>query len=99
MANSYIPLPARLRKNGNDYAIVKRNEIVAIYAQWSQNTFSAYEVFKIKKIPDKYINGKLIKAHEKFPANEDGGYTLWTCKKLEKAKEKYLEITERAKKS
>lgn len=79
--------------------MVKRTEDVAIYAQYSEDEIIAYEVFIIKKQAgsEKMIQGRKVKftAGEKFPCNEDFGYTAYTCRTLEKAEKRMIDFTMR----
>ncbi len=91
MTTSYIPLPQKLRKNGYSYTLYLRTDFEAIYAQWYGNELISYEVFKIKRIPDKTVKGKLIKAHKKFLKEKDFGYTAWNYTNIDGANKKYNE--------
>jgi len=87
-----IPLPQKIRKNGYDYTQVLRGGKSCIYAQWSGEIIMAYEVMKIRVKPGRWIKGTWIEEREKFPADEDFGYTAWSYPTWERAKEKYDEL-------
>lgn len=86
------PLPQKLDYHGFSYTLICRTDKVAIYEQRVTEKIRYYEVFEIKKIPDKYIMGKLVPAHEKWPRDEDFGYSAWTYYSLDKAIEKLLDL-------
>ena len=92
MIDFYTPLPLKLRFNGFDYTQVYRTDCEAIYEQRVSESCTAYEVFIIKKIPEKIIKGKIIMAHERFPRNEDFGKSAWTYPNLTRAMNKLLEL-------
>jgi hypothetical protein len=86
-----------IRKNGFTYEMVKRTDDVAIYAQYIEDEIIAYEVFIIEKVKEstKTIQGRQVtfRGGEKFPGNEDFGYTAYTCRTLEKAEKRMIEFT------
>jgi len=88
-----IPLPQKTRKNGFNYIQVLRGDKSAVYSQWFGETLIAYEVMKIKIQPRRCIKGTWLEAREKFPHNEAFGYWAWTYRSLEKAMEKYKELS------
>lgn len=85
-------LPHKLRKNGYDYTIVCRGKKSVIYRQGMGENLIAFEVFLIHIRPEKNIKGKILPVKEKFPSNEDFGYSSWTYWTLEQAMEKFNEI-------
>jgi len=82
-------LPINLRKNGFDYTQVSRGERSFVYAQHGTPSVTYYEVFLLKISREKCINGKIIEARERFPSNEDFGYSAWTYRSLVRAREKF----------
>ena len=72
-----------IKKNGFTYKLHKREDDLAIYEQWDLDNpdepiLIAYEVFIVKITKDFEIKGKQITGGERFPRNEDFGYTAWT---------------------
>ena len=72
-----------IKKNGFTYKLHKREDDLAIYEQWDYDNpdkpiLIAYEVFIVKITKDFEIKGKQITGGERFPRNEDFGYTAWT---------------------
>lgn len=72
-----------IKKNGFTYKLHKREGNVAIYEQWDYDDreepmLVAYEVFIVKIAPDSEIKGRKIEGGERFPKNEDFGYSAWT---------------------
>ena len=86
------PLPQKLRKTGFDYAQIARGKRSAIYKQIVDEKTIAYEVFIIRIVPERCINGNWIGEHEKFPSNEAFGHSAWTCRSLDGAMERYNKI-------
>ena len=86
-------LPQTFRKNGYDYTLVKRDDLVAMYEQHISDTVSRFEVFKIKIAPDTYIHDNFIPSHECIPSNEQFGITAWSCWDREQAEIKFSEIS------
>ncbi len=84
-----IPLPQKLRKNGFVYNLVLRGRRTCIYSQWSANNLISFEVFKIKTRPLRKVKGIWLEARERFPRDEDFGYSAWTIKDWGKAKRKF----------
>jgi len=82
-------LPANLRKNGFDYTQVSRGERSCLYAQHVTPSVTYFEVFLIKISREICINGKIIQARERFPSNEDFGYSAWTYRNLARARGKF----------
>jgi hypothetical protein len=94
----YKPLPLKLTLNGFWYTQLFRTDYEAIYVQKINENVVFYEVFIIKRIPEKIIMGKVIAPHEKFPKNEDFGYSAWTIAKLDSAVNKFFELYNKRKK-
>lgn len=87
-----IPLPQIINKNGFKYNQVLRGKKTCIYAQWYENNIIGYEVFIIRLCPDRFVKGKFLVAREKFPRNEDFGYTAWSINTLERALKVFKEL-------
>jgi len=86
------PLSQVLRKNGFNYVLIKRGQRSCIYEQLVEGKTIAYEVFIIRTVPERCINGNWIGEHEKFPSNEAFGYSAWTCRSLDRAVERFNKI-------
>ena len=97
IALDYIPLPTILNKNTYTYVLYQKGIRATIYEQWSEDKLIAYEVFKKKVSREKVFKGFVFPAREKFPRNEDFGYSAWTYKNKYNALKKFNEI-ENAKK-
>lgn len=84
-----------LIKNKFVYKQVKRNKDTAIYSQHDTETSPvlSYEVFTIKKRPEVNIFGRYYPSQEVFPADNDFGRTAWSCRTLQRAEEKFKEIS------
>jgi len=91
------PLDHKLRKNGFDYILVRREENVAIYRQECAEDVNYYEAFIVKTRPEKVFKGVLREAHEVFPANEDFGKTAWACHSLEDTNRRFEGLRQREK--
>ncbi len=91
----------RTKKDVFEYRLVKRNDYVAMFAQWYMDCdvprIVAYEVFRIRKQKPglKKIGGATIqfRAKELFPRDEDFGYTAWAITDVKRADEKFEELT------
>lgn len=90
-----ISLPQNLRKNGFDYVLIKRGQKSCIYKQMVEGKTIAYEVFIIRIVPGRFINGNWIDEREKFPHNEAFGYTAWTCNTWERARIRFNNFEKR----
>lgn len=88
-----IALPLKKRFNGYNYTQRLRNGYAAIYEQTVASDCKYYEVFAIIRLPEKVIKGKLLPEREKWPKDEDFGYTAWTKRTLDEAIEKFAEIS------
>jgi hypothetical protein len=83
-------LQETLRKNAFDYRLIERTEVKAIYEQSDNGELIAYEIFKIKIVPECILGGNIIESHEKFPSDNDFGITAWTVgTNFESAMDKY----------
>ena len=91
-ALSYIPLPSFLNKNTYAYVLHQKGIRAMIYEQRLANKLIAYEVFKRRINPEKVFKGMVFPAKERFPSNEDFGYSAWTFKTKETALKKFNEI-------
>jgi len=84
-------LPLTFRKSGYDYNQVLRSENKALYTQSDGKHLIAYEVVKIRRVQDKYVEfwGKTIPAHEQYPGTGEWGLFGWTYKEYDNALKKY----------
>jgi len=93
----YEKLPEQIRKHGNDYKLVKRNDKAAMYAQYTnEGLHIGYEVFIVKVNPSfTFPNGTVNPAKEAFPYDEAFGNWAWCYmpKNEAEALERYDEIT------
>jgi hypothetical protein len=101
-------LAETIRRNKKDvfeYRLVKRNDDVAMFAQWyldcDEPRIVAYEVFFIRKQKPKTRtipgHGEVeYHAKELFPRDEDFGYSAWSITDVKRADEKFEELTRRA---
>lgn len=86
------------------YKLIKRNKFVAMYAQWYTDCdkphIVAYEVFKVKlqKEAVRKIGGTMVKfaAKEKFPTDEDFGFSAWSIVDVKRADARFSELTRKA---
>jgi len=89
-------LPQKLRYNRFNYTLVLRGQRSCIYEQEVTPDLKYYEVFRIKIRKEKTIKikgiEKKIEAGEKWPRDEDFGVWAWTCRTLERAKERFNEL-------
>lgn len=90
------PMPLAFVKNTFAYEQVLRNGQFAIYKQRLNATADkpvrgclAYEVIRIKQVPEGEMFGKVVEAHEAGPSNEQFGTDGWTYPDLERAKAKF----------
>lgn len=90
------PLPLTFTKNTFFYEQVLRDGQIAIYKQRLNATADkpargclAYEVIKMRQIPESEMFGKVVEAHEAAPGNEQWGTLGWTFPSLERAKVKF----------
>lgn len=91
--NNFLSLPTKVRKNGYIYTQVLRNGRCAIYEQTTGQKTIAYEVFIIQIQRERNFKGEIFPRKEKFPSNEDFGYSAWSIKDRQKAISKLLELT------
>jgi hypothetical protein len=85
-------LPHFLHKNRFLYTLVSRGQRSCIYMQHVSAKTKCFEVFLIKTRPAKELFGKKYPAREVFPANEDFGYTAWSCNTLDRAKMRFINL-------
>lgn len=72
-------LEHKIRKNGFNYHLIIRDENKALYDQRDdRDVLHGHEIFKIQKVKEKEVFGKLVEAHEKFPSDRDFGITAWS---------------------
>ena len=92
------PLPLSFAKNGFHYEQILRRGNLAIYKQRLRPGVGclAFEVIRIKQIPDTVMFKRQVPAHEAGPSNEDFGSHGWSYPTLERAKEKMRVLEEAA---
>jgi hypothetical protein len=82
-------LEKEIRRVGQTFTQIDRTDIKAIY----KSSYGHYEVFRIKTAKDSIVFGKEVKAHEKYPSNEDFGISAWSVSSEKRAFEIYNSIT------
>jgi hypothetical protein len=87
-----IPLKQIINKNGYKYVQVCRGKRSCVYEQRVGKKIFSYEVFEIVIMQEKEIMGKVIPKRERFPRDEDFGYTAWVYPTLERAMQKFKEL-------
>jgi len=95
----------RSKKDVFEFRLIKRNDHVAMYAQYYMDTdvprIVSYEVFLIRK---QEASVRVIPGHgeieyhpkELYPKDEDFGYTAWSISDVNRADAKFEELTGRA---
>ena len=91
---TYLPLDKTYAKNGYHFNLVLRDGDVAVYAQCHRpnGTPVAYEVFKVKRVKETIMFGRVIPAHEAVPSNEEWGTKGWTIMDLHEAKRRAYQL-------
>ncbi len=96
------------RRDPYEFRLVKRSELVAMYALWFMDVedgdeprIHCYEVFQIKKQKPqiRVIPGyREVEYREKelYPRNEDFGRTAWAPSSVERAEEIFESLTREA---
>lgn len=85
-------LPAKLRFHGFTYTQICRGQRSCVYEQTVSPKINYYEVFKLRIQHPATLKGVFYPARERWPKDEDFGYTAWTCRTLERAMERFNEI-------
>lgn len=85
------PMPLTFTKNIFHYEQILRDGQFAIYKQRLRPGAGclAFEVIRIKQVPECEMFGKIVEAHESGPGNERWGQDGWTYPTLERAKAKF----------
>ena len=91
-ALSYIPLPYILDKNTYTYVLYQKGNKTMIYEQRVGSKIIAYEVFKRKINPARVFKEFVFPAKERFPRDEDFGYTAWACRTKKRALKRFNEL-------
>ena len=89
-----IPLPDKLRKNGFNYTLIRREGRSAIYEQTYTDKIKYYEVFTLQVRPKEVIHGKEYPEREVFPPDSDFGVIAWSCRALKDAMKRMNEINQ-----
>lgn len=66
-------LPERFRKNGLDYHLIRRTDLVALYELTWEGENCGWEVSRIFTHGERTLNGRTIEAAEALPSNEKFG--------------------------
>ncbi len=85
-------LPLEFVKRGFLHKQLKRHKNVALYSR-QKGSFLHYEVIKVQKHEAYFMMGVEIPAAENFPSCDQWGELGWTMLTLEKAEEKFREIS------
>jgi len=85
-------VPSNLQYHGYDYIQVCRGSRSLVYHQTLDGKTISYEVSLIRIQPETTLGGKVYPPHERFPKDEDFGYTAWTYPTLEQALAKFHEL-------
>lgn len=83
-----IPLPEKYNKHSYNFELIKRSENVAIMQQTdpeNENRFVAYEVFRIRKFPERMIMGRKYPPAELPPNSEKWGIYGFSCRTWDEA--------------
>lgn len=92
-------LPLKHSANGWNYKLVDRNEAGAIYSQSRHPDLpdggkaSAYEVILIQFRPARILGTQTLPAREGLPSDIHWGKKAWTCHTLERARQKFAEVS------
>lgn len=86
-------LPKTFVKWNSTWHEIQRRGDHAIYQQIGRNGAVHFVVFKILKRKASQIGKQFIKAAEMVPSDAHWGLYGWTFKELEKAQNKFLEVT------
>ena len=70
--------------------LIERQGSVCLY----ERSDEVYEVFIVKEAEAGEIFGKFHPKREVYPNNEDFGQTAWCYQNLEKARKKYIRLTD-----
>lgn len=84
-------MPLTFSKNTFHYEQILRDGQFAIYKQRLRPGAGclAFEVIRIKQIPESKMFGSVVEAHEAGPSNEAFGTDGWSYPTLERAKAKF----------
>jgi hypothetical protein len=85
-------LPQTIRRNSFEYRLICRTGRTALYEQTISEKRKAYEVFKIIISPERFFNGNLFEAMERFPNNEDFGVSAWAYTDMQRAIKKFTDL-------
>ena len=85
-------LPKEFKYKGFDYKQIERKGMAAIYTQYLDGDFLAYEVVKIRKQKESEFNGIKYEAKEAYPSDKQWGTYGFTYKEANDAWEKFNEL-------
>lgn len=86
------PLSTDFTRGAFRYRQVERLGDLCIYHQTEEGEHRAYEVVKVRRMPERQIMGRTLAASEVYPRSEDWGVYGWTCQTLERARTKLAEL-------
>jgi hypothetical protein len=74
---------------------MRRKGDVCLYSQSGEIGIYAYEVFKVRKLPKRHINGRILEAMEVTPSKEQWGKKGFSCNSLYRAMQTFEELCKR----
>jgi hypothetical protein len=96
MQTELIPVPIRFKKNGFLYWQLCRTDKAAIYEQKEVETGQIwFEVWRIRKRPERIAFGKVCPASEITPSPEQWGNAGYTFHSLGDARKRYDQFNNR----
>jgi len=98
------PIKEVFRKNGYDYALVRRSGGAALYSQSKGGVVLGWEVHKVRQIVPQACKGVpsvgtewMYVPREKLASDEEFGQYGWSYRNLRNALNKFNELCEEAK--
>ena len=88
-------LPKEFSKKGFNFREIKRKGNVAIYERSKGESVKHYEVAVIKSHQGFNLGGSFIAPSEVYPCDSQWGIYGWTLPSLEKAEEKFEDISKK----
>ena len=88
-------LPTQFRIDGFDFVQIAREGDVALFRKTKPPlSFETFEVTIVQKRQEhQWPDGRVTPAHEAMPGNEDWGTHGWSLQSLDRAWEKFAELT------
>lgn len=82
--------------DGYNYTQVERNDHAAIYRQSRGPELVAYEVIRVRRHDAAEFCGRTVEVGESYPTSAQWGVNGWTVGTLERAREKFADLTQDA---